>query len=507
VFYSYDSLSGGCIWDWVDQAVWKNTDRVDPVTGLRQRVLAYGGDFDESPNDGPFCCNGIVDPFRAVSPKLIEVGHVYRNLVVSPAKDGAYELWNRFDFTPADAFAGTWRVLADGVEAAKGTFEVPAVAPRARAVFEIPALKALPRDLDGRKEHFVEFAFATKTDAPWAKAGWVVARDQLPFRVDPFDPEAAEVEKTFDVSRPMSVEETPASVIVEIGRTTAIFSRATGTLSTLIMRGVPVVEDPAAGIAAGPRLTCLRAFTDNDIWMRQGAPWHVDGTRSLECSGLTQLSYHPEPIVVGTNNTVTTVVDVAGSHGSGFRYEGVWTFLADGSVSLASKVEPYGEIPNDLPRLGLSMLLPPRLEAMRWYGRGPGENYVDRCTGSFFGVWSSTVTGQFVDYVRPQDNGYKSGVRWVEFTDRRGKGVRFSASEPLFVQALHHSREDLDGARFISGQRRHRTPLAKRQETFLNLDVRQTGLGGASCGPEPMAKYRFDPKAPVAWTMKIEAVK
>jgi hypothetical protein len=85
--------------------------------------------------------------------------------------------------------------------------------------------------------------------------------------------------------------------------------------------------------------------------------------------------------------------------------------------------------------------------------------------------------------------------------------VRFSASEPLFVQALHHSREDLDGARFISGQRRHRTPLAKRQETFLNLDVRQTGLGGASCGPEPMAKYRFDPKAPVAWTMKIEAVK
>jgi beta-galactosidase len=100
----------------------------------------------------------------------------------------------------------------------------------------------------------------------------------------------------------------------------------------------------------------------------------------------------------------------------------------------------------------------------------------------------------------------KSDVRWAEFTDRNGRGVRFSASEPLFVQALHYGWEDLAYSRHIAGQRRMRTPLVPRADIVLNLDVRQTGLGGASCGPGPMWKYRFDPKKPVEWTMKIERV-
>ena len=91
VIYSYPALIGGCIWDWVDQAIWKYTDRIDPKTGSRERYLAYGGDFDDFPNDGPFCCNGVVDPFRRVSPKLVEVGHVYQNLLVAK-KDAAFEI-------------------------------------------------------------------------------------------------------------------------------------------------------------------------------------------------------------------------------------------------------------------------------------------------------------------------------------------------------------------------------------------------------------------------------
>ena len=100
----------------------------------------------------------------------------------------------------------------------------------------------------------------------------------------------------------------------------------------------------------------------------------------------------------------------------------------------------------------------------------------------------------------------KCDVRWVEFTNSHGRGVRFSASEPLFVQALHYDWEDLAYSRHISGQRRMRSPLVPRSEVYVNLDVRQTGLGGASCGPGPMSKYRFDPNAPVEWTMKIERV-
>jgi len=308
-----------------------------------------------------------------------------------------------------------------------------------------------------------------------------------------------------DGARPMVTDEDATTLTVERGRTTAIFDRRTGTLSFLALRGLRVFDDPAEGIPAGPLLTCARAFTDNDNWMRTGNQWG-EGNGGFECSGLMQLQYHPGRLVVGTNNTVTVTTDVAGAKGCGFTHRAVWTFHADGAVEIASEVTPYGTMPEALPRLGLSMKLLPALERMRYYGRGPWENYVDRLTGSFLGVWESTVTGQFVDYVRPQDNGGKSDVRWAEFRDRAGRGVRFSASEPLFMRALHYGWEDLEFARFRNGSRRHRTPLVPRKEICLDLDVRQTGLGGASCGPRPMDRYRFDPNAPVSWTMKIERV-
>lgn len=115
------------------------------------------------------------------------------------------------------------------------------------------------------------------------------------------------------------------------------------------------------------------------------------------------------------------------------------------------------------------------------------------------------MTDQFEPYVRPQDNGYKCDVRWVEFTDKKGQGVRFSASEPLFVQALHYGFEDLEFARHRAGQKRFNSPLAPRDEVCLNLDVRQLGLGGASCGPKPMGKYIF-PICETRWCMRIEPV-
>ncbi len=502
--YTYPALLGGCIWDWVDQAVWKSTDRVDPKTGLRERFLAYGGDFDEYPNDGPFCNNGIIDPLRTVTPKLIEVGHVYRDLAVT-RKDGCFELWNRASFTPANVYAGSWTLLADGAEVASGAFEVPAVAPLARETFVLPEVESRLANLDPTKECFVNFAFTTTKDELWAKAGWVQSRDQVAVQATGTVAEAKAEDKPVAASM-MGVENEAKFLTVERARTTAIFEHATGALRLLVMKGVTVFNNPAPGILGGPQLTCIRAFTDNDVWMANGAFWHVDRSKSVMASGLTQLRYHPEPLVVG-ENCVTSVVDVTGLKGCGFKHTCVYTFEADGSVSLANTVEPYGVMPVGVPRLGLTMRLPPRLEQIRYYGHGPTENYIDRRTGSFVGIYESTVTDQFVNYVRPQENGGKSGVRWAEFTDKSGYGVRFSASEPLFMQASHFGWEDLAFSRHTSGHLRRRIPLVPRREIILNLDVRQMGLGGASCGPIPMDKYRFDPSTPVSWTMKIESVK
>ena len=501
VIYAYPALIGGCIWDWVDQAIWKDTGRIDPKTGRHEHFLAYGGDFDDFPNDGPFCCNGIVDPLRNVSPKLVEVGHVYQNIVVERGTGNGgtgFVLKNRHCFTDASQFDGRWTLLADGEKAGEGLFAVPSVAPLATGEFKIPELDAALATIGKDKEVFVNFEFLTKTDAPWAKKGYAVARDQLLLNEKPA------TEEKPDGDAVTAHDEDGDEVTIERGKTYAVFSKKTGTLKLLVMRGATILSD-FDGISAGPRLTCARAWTDNDRWAFLGGSWKDDRTKGFEGSGLTQLHYHPGRIVVD-GNVVRTKVSVDGMMSAGFEHECEWTFASDGSVTLKNKVVPFGRMPNALLRLGLSLRLGRAYENMAWYGRGPWENYVDRKTASFVGLWRSTVTDQFVDYVRPQDCGMKCDVRWAEFTDRFGRGVKFSASEPLFVQALHYDWETLAYSRHINGQRRMHATLVPSEDVLLNLDVRQMGLGGASCGPAPMKKYLFDPKAPVEWTLKIERV-
>ena len=414
------------------------------------------------------------------------------------AEGTGFVLKNRYCFTDASKFDGRWTLLADGEKAGEGLFAVPPVAPLATGEFKVPELDAALATIGKDKEVFVNFEFLTKADAPWAKKGYPVARDQILLNEKPA------VEEKQDGDAVAAHDDDGDDVTIERGRTYAVFSKKTGTLKLLVMKGATILSD-FDGISAGPRLTCARAWTDNDRWMFLGGSWKDDRDKGFEGSGLTQLHYHPGRIVVD-GNVVRTKVSVDGMKGAGFEHECEWTFASDGSVTLKNKVIPFGRMPNALPRLGLSLRLGRAYENMAWYGRGPWENYVDRKTASFVGIWRSTVTDQFVDYVRPQDCGMKCDVRWAEFTDRHGRGVRFSASEPLFMQALHYDWETLAYSRHINGQRRMCATLIPSEDVLLNLDVRQTGLGGASCGPGPMAKYSFDPKATVEWTLKIERV-
>ena len=512
--YAHDSLVGGCVWDWIDQAVWKETDRI-LSDGTRERFLAYGGDFDDCRNDGQnegaFCCNGIIGPTREVTPKLLEVAHVYRNLVVErydPAT-GEATLWNRFLFTSADAFDGSWELLADGVPTAKGTFAVPDVAPLSRGTFTVK-LPESTRAAAGEK--FITFSFALKNDTRWAKKGRVVAREQL--AVERSRPEGAcshAPNCREGQGQPQSLHRGNDAITVTAGPTHAVFSRRTGTLSLLTMHGKTILSDKA-GVTAGPRLGCLRAFVDNDVMLRNGKPWGAaDPVRNFFFStGLTQPSYHAGEIETTSTGAVVKVastVTMTGIRSAGFRHRMEWTFCPDGTVAVANTATPFGDMPKSLPRLGLGWRLSPALENMAWYGRGPHENYIDRNSSAFVGRYASTVTAQYVPYVRPQDCGYKSDVRWVEFTDADGGGVRFGADRPFFVQALHYGWEDLEFARHRTAQQRFRSPPRPHAEVLLNLDCRQRGLGGESCGPNPpLHEYTF-PVEETRWTVTLAPVR
>ena len=501
LFYRYKAMSGGCIWDWIDQAVWKYTDRTDSLTGARDRYLAYGGDFDETPNDGPFNCNGVIGPERKVSARLIEVGQVHRNLIVTRKEDGSLELLNRNCFTWADEFDGTWELLADGEVVERGVFAVPHLAPLSRC--DISAF--LPRSAVVGKETFLNVSFGMKEDCEWAKKGWPVARNQVALRQcgGETPPPHKEVFARGGAASAAQIEEDEKSVTAENGGTRAVFCRATGTLCELEMGGVRILKDVASEVAAGPRLTCERAPTDNDRWLY--APVKEHSYLPFAASGLTQLRYHVRPIQV-LDGALHIVTEVDGMKSAGFTHEAVWRIAADGTVTMENAVTPHGTMPIALTRLGLSFRLDAALERMRYYGRGPHENYVDRKTAAFFGIYDSTVTEQFEEYVRPQDNGYRCDVRWAEFRNEAGRGVRFSASQPLYMQALHYGLEDLRLARPQRHQPCFRVPLEPRKEVCLNLDIRQTGVGNASCGDLfPLEQYRF-PITAEHWILRFEPI-
>ena len=463
VFHRHDSLCGGCIWDWIDQAVWKSTEN-------GRRVLAYGGDFDEEPNDGPFCCNGLIGPTREVTAKLKEVGHVYRRLEVTDD----LKLVNRHLFTFADEFAGRWEVVADGQAVDSGELDMPHLAPGATCDLPTDAIRRAASRATG--EVFLNVSFALRSDRPWAEKGWIVSRNQVRLGGGwDFDGRS----RAFRAGCPR-VTEDASGLTVDCGGTHAVFSRATGTLSELAMRGRVIVKDSRPDAGEGPRFNCVRAFTDNDIWLRD----------DFYRSGLTQTRFHARPILVD-NGVVKTVVEVTGSKSAGFVHESEWRFADDGTVALDSTVEPHGAMPPALPRIGLSLALADDLDCVEWYGRGPWENYVDRCSGSPLGIWRETVDGLAEPYVRPQDNGSRGDVRWISFCDAEGRGVRFSASRPLFIQALRHGWEALEFARHRRGQQRFRAPVEADGRIHANLDVCQLGLGGASCGPKPLDKYVF----------------
>ena len=488
-YYDFDCLIGGCVWDWIDQTLWKTLDRTGP-DGKSVRILAYGGDHDEAPNLGPFCVNGIIGSDRKVTPKLVEAGHVLRNLIV----DDDFNIENRFGFTNANEFKGEWELVEDGVIVNRGMFDVPDVPPLTKGRLQRPDV-----ELKEGHEYFLNVSFVDKD-------GWAVSRNQVKCgTVGVWKCENAEKRKCESVK----IDDTGESIGLSCGVTKAVFSRRTGTLAKLEMGGRTILEDCGESVR-GPRLTCVRAFTDNDFWLR-GDEEHYKGwpTRltayGFYNSGLSQLRYHaPSVKVLDDGRKIETCVTVNGSKSAGFRHRAVWTFLAGGSIEVENETEPFGEMPDQLPRFGVSWRLDGALTNMTWYGRGPEENYIDRCGGSFVGCYSSTVAEQYVPYARPQDCGYKGDVRWVSFADDGGRGVRFSFSEQrMFVQALHYTWEDLEFARHRAGQLRIQSPLIPRQEVCLNLDLRQCGLGNGSCGNNPtLPQYRFAVK-PERWTMKI----
>ncbi|HSY17073.1 MAG TPA: glycoside hydrolase family 2 TIM barrel-domain containing protein [Candidatus Acidoferrales bacterium] len=483
--YSNPRMIGGFIWEWCDQGLHKKMEdgKVETV---------FGGDFGDIPNHGGFSIKGLVTAERKVYPKYWEVKKVYQPVMIEPVnlKPGKVVLrvTNRNSFLNLSEYEAIWSVTdSDGQEIQSGVLNPIDCTAGKISVLKIP-VERIPKAKPGA-EFWLRLSFHTRTDAVWAKAGYEVAwqQFQLPIKVP------VVVHGTGALQRLTLME---AGDMVEIAGTnfSATFSRAAGTLVSLkyggremLLGGHSAFEKTSKGGTAkeitGPRLQLFRAPTDNDKgfgkWLARD--WHE--------AGLTNLSRHANSFAISQMKPyevkITTMVTSSAING-GYKLMTAWTIGGDGSVEMDNAFEPSGNLPL-LPQVGVVLELAKDCENVRWLGRGPWENYADRKTGADVGVWSSTVAEQYVSYVKPQENGNKEDVRWVELTDAGGKGLKISTeANPFSFSALHFTADDLAAVK-------HNYELTPRPEIILSLDAKMSGLGNSSAGPGVLEKYSVPP--------------
>ena len=462
---STPGLQGGFIWDWVDQGILQTTDD-------GRRYWAYGGDFGDTINDMNFCLNGLVFPDRTPHPALSEARKLFQPVAVvaQDAASGWFQVTNRRDFTTLADLRGTWELAVEGEVVQTGTLPTLKTAPGASERLHLPY--RLPRAPAGA-ECFLTIRFARAAAGAWSAAGEEVAWEQFALPTLAMASPAPALP-----AGPLTVTQTAERVIVTGSRFAAEFDRTSGALVRLERDGVRLLDD-------GPHLNVWRAATDND-----GFKWNADEPGKLLqrwlAAGLNRLDARlsafevtqPEPDRLIAR--VERVVQAAGIE-AGFRQIETVTVHGDGTIRFDEQVVSFGDLP-PLPRLGLRLVMPAGFESFTWFGRGPGETYPDRKAGAAIGLYSSSVDDQHEPYIMPQEHGNRTDVRWVALRDSQGRGLLMVGEPLLQASVSHYTADDLYAAM-------HTIDLVRRPEVYVSLDLLQSGLGGASCGPGTLDRH------------------
>ena len=471
----YPLLQGGCIWDWVDQGLYKKDDK-------GQTYFAYGGDFGpkDVPSDNNFCCNGLIFADRKTHPGLQEVKKVYQWVSFKPIElksKLSVEVANNYTFYNLYGTALNWEITEDGMVIHSGNFPEFVLAAGVKRTMDIPAKKIIPQP--GR-EYFLNFSVVTTEEKPLLGKDFIIAREQilLPIRQNQAE------EAALNASR-LRVKEETDKLTISNDLINVQFNKLSGLMESYAVNGKNLVGQ-------GPLPNFRRALTDNDI----GSDLYTECKKWYEASitrKLLKISTEK-----GGKYSMTVVVtfelpDVA------MNETLLYEIFGDGRIRLTARTMPSnnllpvaaGNLPV-LPRFGLNLRTNVGYQKLQWFGRGPFENYPDRKTAAFVGKYSSSVEEQFTPYVRPQENGYKSDTRWFSLTNQAGEGMLFVADSLIGFSALPYTYDDM--ATYQWGGK-HPNELTKKDFTDLNIDLVMMGVGGDdSWGAKPLEQYRPKPK-------------
>jgi beta-galactosidase len=433
---STPGLQGGFIWEWWDHGL------VQQLPDGTQR-WAYGGDFGDTPNDGNFVADGINWPDRRPKPAMWEHRRLAAPVAIGGSaadlRGGRVELANRQDFTDLGWLIGSYELTVEGEPVSGGDIELPALGPGERAKVSLPGWTSPT----GSGEAWLTIRFRAASELSWATRDLEICALQLPVAGATVTLEAATVV-------PASGAKGPAL-------------DAEGRLLHPLL-------------AAPPQLSLWRAPTDNDRIGGMGAAWRASGLDHLERRHLS----------TDRDGTATVVrSEVRTGAGITVPHEVRYMRLADGGVLVEESVVIPGEL-TDLPRVGTVLEVAAGLEELEWFGSGPHETYPDRKRSGLIGRWQSSVTEQYVPYIRPQENGGHADVRWLRLSDGGERAIRIALGRPGQVSATHFHEADLAAAT-------HDVELTPRPETIVHLDAAHRGLGTASCGPDTLPEYLVGP--------------
>ncbi|GGQ91861.1 glycoside hydrolase family 2 TIM barrel-domain containing protein [Streptomyces pilosus] len=463
---------------WFDAATVR-TERKRPAA---RTFLAYGGDWGDNPNDGAFVADGIVTADRAHTGKAAEVKRVYQAIHAAPgARPGDVTLTNEYLFTHLHDLDGRWELAVDGHVVRRGrlTRDQLDVPPRSTKDITLPV--RLPADPEPGTEYFLHLAFTTKESTKWAEAGFEVARQQLPL-----DAGSPAVTPAPLRSVPQLRHEEREKDIRITGRDFSVtVDRTSGSLTSYEAHGIPLVT-------SGPVPNFWRAPTDNDRGNGQhlrNRTWRDAGARR-EVTDVAVRVLGDRAVAITVRGTLPTTV--------ASTYTTRYTVFGNGEIKVDNTLHPGAATLPYLPEVGTLLFLPRRLDRLHYYGRGPEENHWDRNTGTDVGRYTSTVAGQWTPYIRPQENGNKTDVRWAALTDGRGRGLLVSGEPLLEINASHFTPEDL------SAGVRHDYQLTPRDAVVLRVNHRQMGVGGDdSWGAHTHDEYKLFADRDYAYTYRL----
>jgi beta-galactosidase len=445
---------------------------------------AYGGDLGGYglQNDENFCTNGLVASDRSIHPGLNEVKKVYQNILFK-AKDAAKGLItviNIFDFTNLDQYSFKWQLMRNGEMVKEDTFSVKLAPHQQKDIaLNIPQLKS-----QAGTEFYLNVFALIQTATPLLPAGHEIAREQFKTAGDYFATTPVKQTRLQVTKSSGAIRFTAGKIDGELNLNTGCIGRYT-------------INSDAAVISEFPTPYFWRAPTDNDFGnnMPEGLGIWRNAHSNMVKKNITVSDQTADGL------SVKAEYDLAGIN---VPYTVEYFINNDGSIKVTASIDMTGRNLPELPRFGMRMQLPPQFNNLRYYGRGPWENYTDRNTASFVGLYTDDVSNEAsVNYLRPQESGYKTDTRWLTLTNAEGKGLMVEGLQPICFSATNNKTEDLDPG--LTKKQQHWVDIKPRKEVYLNIDLKQRGAGGDnSWGALPHDQYRLlDKKYSYSYVIRL----